>query len=347
MSEPEMTSQERVLKTISFEEPDRVPYFLLLSLHGAKELGLTIREYFSRASNIVEGQRRLHARYGHDCLYGFFHASLEVEAFGGETLFFDDGPPNAGFPPLKIADLESLEPPNPEEHEGLRRVLRAIEGLVEVGRGGVPIVGVAVAPYSLPTMQMGFEAYLDLIYQRTDLLERLLAVNEEFCVAWANAQLAAGATVICYFNPFCSPTIIPPDVAAVGFASSKRTIARINGPTATHFASGIALPVLDQIAETGTAIVGVSCQDDLVELTRESRQRLTVLGNLDGVSMSRWTIDEAEREVRAAIEAAAPGGGFILSDNHGEIPWDVPDEVIETIAESVRTYGRYPIEGAE
>lgn len=37
------------------------------------------------------------------------------------------------------------------------------------------------------------------------------------------------------------------------------------------------------------------------------------------------------------------GGGFILSDNHGEIPWQVPDEVLMAISEAVHKWGRYPL----
>ena len=59
--------------------------------------------------------------------------------------------------------------------------------------------------------------------------------------------------------------------------------------------------------------------------------KLTLLGNLNGVTMRRWTAEQAEAEVKAAIAAAAPGGGFILADNHGEIPFQVPDEVLHAI----------------
>jgi uroporphyrinogen decarboxylase len=67
-----MTSLERVLTTLGQKEPDRVPYFLLLTMHGAKELNLSIEEYFSKAENVFEGQVRLREKYGHDCYYSFF-----------------------------------------------------------------------------------------------------------------------------------------------------------------------------------------------------------------------------------------------------------------------------------
>ncbi len=41
--------------------------------------------------------------------------------------------------------------------------------------------------------------------------------------------------------------------------------------------------------------------------------------------MRRWTLEQAEEEVKKAISQAGTGGGFILSDNHGEIPWQASE----------------------
>ena len=92
------SSLQRVLTTLSHQDPDRVPLFLLLTTHGAKELGLGIREYFSRPEHVAEGQLRLQRKFGHDCLYGFWYAAAELEAWGGSAIFYEDGPPNAGAP---------------------------------------------------------------------------------------------------------------------------------------------------------------------------------------------------------------------------------------------------------
>ena len=75
MKRKEMTSLQRVFCTLGHRQPDRVPFFLLLTMHGARELGLSIKEYFSTAENVVEGQLRMWAKYRHDCLYNFFYAS--------------------------------------------------------------------------------------------------------------------------------------------------------------------------------------------------------------------------------------------------------------------------------
>jgi len=134
-----MNSFERVMTTLGHKEPDRVPVFLFLTLHGAKELKLPLKEYFSTAENVVEGQLKLLGKYNHDCLYPFFYASKEVEAFGGTTIFFEDGPPNAGSPVIKkLEDIDQLTCPNPWESEALKEPLNAIKLLAKAKKAKFP-----------------------------------------------------------------------------------------------------------------------------------------------------------------------------------------------------------------
>ena len=344
-----MTALQRVLTTLGHREPDRVPFFLLATLHPARELGLSIKEYFARTEHVVEGQRRLRARYGHDCLYGLFYAALELEAWGGETIFFDDGPPNAGAPVFRFdGDFERLSPPRVGESKCLIKVLEALIGLRALAGNEVPVIGVVVSPFSLPVMQLGFDRYIELLHEQPARIDQLLRVNEDFCVEWANAQLAAGATALAYFDPVSSPTIVPHDLyGRFGFPSAQRTIARINGPTITHLGSGRGLPIVDLVAQTGTLGLGVSALEDLGALKAACRGHLALLGNLNGVEMRRWTAAQAEEAVKAAIAHAGPGGGFILADNHGEIPWQVPDNVLQAIAAALQRWGRYPLHWVE
>ena len=96
-----MNSLERTFAAVSHQEADRVPLFLLLSLHGAKELQIPIKEYFSKPENVVRAQLRMKEKYQNDCLEASFYAPIEAEAWGGEVIFFDDGPPNSGEPFIK------------------------------------------------------------------------------------------------------------------------------------------------------------------------------------------------------------------------------------------------------
>ena len=346
MSSEEMSSLDRVLCTLGHKEPDRVPFFLLATMHGARELGMTQSEYFSKGENVARGQLKMLEKYGHDCLCNIFYAPLEIEAWGGEVIFREDGPANSGRPFIKNhGDIESLEPPEVANSPELNEVFKATKLLFEAKGGKVPIIGVVMSPFSLPVMQMGFDHYLDLLCDEPELFWRLMKVNQEFCVEWANAQLEAGATAICYFDPMSSSTIIPRELyQETGFKLAKETIARIKGPTATHFASGRCLPIVDDVAQTGTAIIGTSILEDLGDLKKASKGRLTLLGNLNGITMRKWTPAQAEEEVKKAIARGGPGGGFILSDNHGEIPLQVPEETLMAVSRAARKWGRYPLD---
>ncbi|WP_200283466.1 uroporphyrinogen decarboxylase family protein [Rhabdochromatium marinum] len=342
---PVMTSLQRVLTTLGQSEPDRVPLFLLLTMHGARELGLSIHDYFADPQHVIEGQWRMRLKYRNDCYYAFFYAAIETKAWGAEVIYLDNGPPNCGGP--LVRDLESirqLQPPRVAESPDLRRVLDAIAGL-RARDGATPIIGVVMAPFSLPVMQLGFERYLTLLYEHPELFDHLMRLNEVFCVDWANAQLKAGATAICYFDPVSSQTISrPEDFRRRGKVIATRTIAQIQGPVAMHFASGRCVRIIEDLPATGAAVIGVSADDDLGQLKRAAAGQLTLLGNLNGIAMRTWDTAAAEQAVKQAIAAAGPGGGFILSDNHGEIPFQVPEETLLAIADAVERWGRYPLD---
>ena len=345
MNKERMTSMQRVLTALEHREPDRVPLLLPLTMHGARELGLSIKDYFSKAENVIEGQIRLQKKYGHDAYTGFFYGPAEIEAFGGEVIFVDDGPPNSGEPLINsFTELDQITVPDISKVPVLQEILKTIQALTEKANGDIPVLGVVVSPFSLPVMQLGFEAYLELIYHNRELFWQLIGVNESFAVKWGNAQLKAGATALAYFDPLASPTIIPRDIyLETGWLIAKRTIAKLNGPTATHLASGRTLPVIDDLAKTGTGAVGVGSSEALSEVKQACKGKLGLIGNLNGLEMHRWDKKEIFSRVKEALDGAARGGGFILSDSHGEIPWQVNDEQLTAISSAVQEHGTYPI----
>ena len=80
---------------------------------------------------------------------------------------------------------------------------------------------------------------------------------------------------------------------------------------------------------------------DLAEIKRLYGQKLALMGNLHTTEvMLLGTQTDVERAARAAIDAAAAGGGFILStgDQCGR---DTPEANIFKLIEVARTYGRY------
>ena len=340
-----MNSMERVMAAISHQEPDRIPIFHLFSHYGAKELNLSIKKYFKKPENVVKAQVLMREKYSNDCFYTFYYAPIEIEAFGGEVVYIKEGPPNSGEPLIReINEIKELDIPKIENSKGLQKVLETTRSLKRIGGDEIPIIGVVMSPFSLPVMQMGFEKYLELMYFRKEEFNLLMQINQEFCINWANAQLKSGATAICYFDPLASPTIIEREkYLQTGYKIAKNTISKINGAVATHLASGRALSVVDDIASTGSAVIGFSSEDNITKIKEKAKDKICLLGNLNGLEMASWSKQKAQSEVKKLIDFGAKDGGLIISDNHGEIPWQVPEDILLEITQTVIEYGKYPI----
>lgn len=337
-----ITSMERTMKALSFKEPDRVPLFFLFSMYGAKEACISIKDYFDNPDIVVKTQIYMQEKYCSDCYNAASYAAIEFEAFGGEVIFSEDGPPNAGKPIFSnFQDILSFSPPKVKQTKCLTKTLEIINKL-KAHSDAVPIIGTVVSPFSQPVMQMGFDKYLDLIYDEPQLFIELMKRNEDFCVEWANAQLEAGATVIGYFDPVSSTSIIPKEVyLKTGFEVAKRTVSMIKGPTATHFASGNCLGIIDDVSKTGTTAIGVSSKEDIAQIKEKCYGKLSVIGNLNGIEMCNWSTSDAENAVKEIIKKASKGGGLVIADNHGEIPYQVKEETLLAIAEAINKWGQY------
>jgi uroporphyrinogen decarboxylase len=343
-----ITPAARLAAALEHREADRVPFFLPATLHGARFLGVSLPRYLESEALVVEGQVRLLELVGHDAVSSFLCAAAEVEAFGGEVHLFPDGPPNAGEPPLRsVQALERLAPPEPDASPMLRRSLAITAALRQRVGDELPVLAGAVGPLSLPAMQVGLGRWFELLQDAPEVAERLLRVNEAWCVRLANAFLAAGASAVALSEPLASPAMIPlARYRAVGLPALRRTIAAIHGPVAVSTACAACGGVAADLAEAGAAAVGLAASDDLAAAKRALRGRAAVMGNLNGLAMRHWSDADADAAVRAAIAAAGAGGGFVLSEHHGEVPFHVPDRVLRAVGDAVRRWGRYPLAGA-
>ena len=343
--EKKYTSMERVLTTMNMGEPDKVPLFLMCTHYCAKFLDMSVKDYFSKPINVAKGQLELLKKFNNDCLNPLYSAAHEYAAFGSEVIYCEEGPPNAGEPIIKnFDDILKLQLPDVKNSKVLGNCLETISILrSEVGIQ-VPITGSVLSPFSLPILQLGFSKYIELIYEKPELLEHLIKINEMFCTEWANLQLKAGATFITYVDSTSVPSIIPKSIyLKTGFPSAKRTIPTIKSDVAIATSSASSVSILEEILETGIKAVLVSHTDDLALVKKKVNKRATLLGNLNGIEMCKWNRAEAESNVKDAIRKAGAGGGFIICDSLGDIPYQVSEDILFEISESVNKWGRYPL----
>lgn len=341
-SSPAMTSFERLSAVLRRKTPDRVPVVLVSSTHGAKELGLSVRDYFSRPEYLAEGETRFVERVGHDNVNAFYYFGREAEAFGAEIIFAGDAPPVVSAPILRdLAAIDTLEAPDPATSPPLKAVLEATQLLANRAKGRWFVIARALGPHSLPILLLGIERWLELLlFGNRGRYQRMLDVAAQFSVAWSRALLAAGADVVALVEPMASTTMLTKEqVEGVVFPSLKRVINEIGGPVIL-WSLGSIHEVAHLVPDLGVVAVSTDPNDDIADVKHRVGDRLIVLGGLNDLGMLSWTPDEAREEARRAIERGAPGGRFILSHQY-EIPSTVEYDVLKAIVDAAAEWGRY------
>ena len=83
---------------------------------------------------------------------------------------------------------------------------------------------------------------------------------------------------------------------------------------------------------------------DSVELKQEFGDALSFSGGVSAQDvLSLRGVDEVKAEVKRALAAFAPGGGYILSPAHPSLQVDTPTENIIALYETGLEFGEYPI----
>ncbi|MHA1887226.1 MAG: uroporphyrinogen decarboxylase family protein [Promethearchaeota archaeon] len=330
-----MNSMERIFAAVQWQEVDRLPFILNLTHHGAKVLNLSIREYYSKAEYMVEGQIKLWKKYQDDVVIGISYFASEFKAWGGDVKFFLDGPPNSMRPNLTTPEaIFAAKPPQIDDIPEFTETLKTIRHLKEYFGDKVPIIGGIISPFSFPIMQMGFNKYIELLYQDRNTFNELMKKNMEHAVNWANRQLEAGATMIVYFDPMGSAEMIPPSLyLETGYQIAKRTVAQIKGPVVYHFASSSSQKNLPKLIELPIKGTSISNKDNITECLKIMDKKAALLGNLSGIQLIHTTPNQVIDKLKKIVNNVTPKTGFIVSDHHGEIPYFVSDEILTIISQ--------------
>jgi len=340
------TGMDRLTAALQGKPCDRIPVFCNLIDQGARELGLSIEDYFADGAHVAEAQVRMRAKYGHDNVWSLFYVGKEAELLGcKEVLYATDGPPNvADFVIREPADVETLEvPADLESHPAFAEQKKCLQLLEDEVGGRYPICAYITSTMSLPIMLMGMEKWLEmLLIGPAEVCDLLLEKCFDFFVKEMTAFRHAGADVLVYSNPFGSTDTIPlkyfvetclpwiqREIAAVGDAGMVYYcgMSRFNRVIDT---------VMDQ---TPLRIFYISPLDDLGEAKQIIGDRGLTCGVVNDIQLLEWSPEKVRREVKRLIEVGRPGGHFLFGT--GVMPYNIPEVNIRAMLAAAFEYGRY------
>jgi uroporphyrinogen-III decarboxylase len=341
-----ITGMERLVAAINGDLSDRIPVFCNLIDQGAKELGMSIEQYFSSGEHVAEAQLRMREKYGYDNLWSLFYVGKEAELFGCQKIRFSkSGPPNVeDYVIKKLDDIARLQVPDDmTAHPAFAEELACLKILRREAGGSYPVCAYISSSMTLPAMLMGMEKWFELLFLGPfDLRDELLARCHEFFVKEVKAYRDNGADVLVYSNPFGSTDTvsmkffleqslpwIEKDIAAVGTAGMVYYCgtSRFNR-------------VIDIVLErTGLGVYYLSPLDDLAEGKRIIAKRGLTCGVINDIKLIDWDRETIRNEVKRMIGAGMPGGKFLFGT--GVMPYGIPEENIRTMLAAAYEFGSY------
>jgi len=229
------------------------------------------------------------------------------------------------------------------------------EALAGVGEKGLvtPLVGELYTSFLGTVREGGIAQTLLDLFDYPDDARRLRDRYIEYVSELTRVVLErTGAQAIFVNSNYSGPPIVSP---AVYREWDKPVLAAVSAVCHKHGAPlhlhqhGYTAMLLEDLIEAGVDIVCPLLAppqgdiSDLAELKRRFGSRIALKGHVDPIAvLLRQSPREVEAEVIRCINAAAPGGGYILGTADSTV-LDTPFENLHAFVEAGRRHGFYPL----
>ena len=349
----EMTSFERILKTVFHEEPDRVPLMLMALTICATTAGVNnVYDYATNGKVLARGQLNFQKKYGTDVLVAMSDVASVADCFGCESKFYD------GYQTPVIGkhfvndwrDWAKLKLVDPTKDGRIPPLLEACKIMKDAVGESIPVIGYAPSPITCATWIEDMAGVLKDIKRHPEELKKGLESIAESCLRIGQAFVDAGADALFMGVTRCTREILteqqyeefgkPYDLHVLnGLTNSGK-------PLMLHVCGNF--PMLELLVED-YPVVGINWWDrgngiiGLKEFKEKYGDKVTLIGGLDQTrEMLSGTPAEVDAQTKDAVQQAARGGGFILCTGC-ELGANSPPENILAAADAIRKYGQYPI----
>jgi uroporphyrinogen decarboxylase len=273
-----------------------------------------------------------------------FSDILTVPDAMGLGLYFAEGEgPRFERPVRDEAAVAKLAVPDPGAE--LRYVTDAVSTIRRALAGRVPLIGFSGSPWTLACYMVegggsdDFRLVKTMLYQRPDLLHRILEVNAAAVAAYLNAQIEAGAQAVMIFDSW-GGALADGAFQAFSLAYTERVLRGLKseGVPVIVFTKGGGL-WLEDIAATGCDAVGVDWTVNLGRARQRIGARCALQGNLDPMVLmaSPQQVQAEAVRVLESFGAPAPGFGHVFNLGHG-ISQHTPPESVSALVEAVHRH---------
>jgi uroporphyrinogen decarboxylase len=340
----ELTSEERVLRVLQRQEPDRVPHFEWLVDRKVRAVllpGSNDHNEFAVCMDhdavLVDlsfqkqpaGPGRWRSEWGYVTQKTDEEHGIEVES-----------------PIQTMDDFERYAAPDvrsPWRYELLERAIQKYQGKAVI----VHLNDV----FSLPRYWMGMENLLMSIALEPELVRSLVDLSVDLNIAMAQEVVRRGVKIVYTGDDYAGnlgPLMSPRHFRSLFYPGLCRVMAGFKelGLYVIKHTDGNLWPIIDMIVDSG-----IDCLDpidplagmDLSEVKAKFGHRIALKGNVDCSNLLTFGAPEEVFEATCtALRQGAPGGGFILSSSNS-IHSAVKPENYQAMLDAWKEYRQYPI----
>ncbi|MFQ5642222.1 MAG: uroporphyrinogen decarboxylase [Thiogranum sp.] len=278
-----------------------------------------------------------------------FSDILTIPDAMGLGLYFAEGEgPRFERPVRDEKQIEALGVPDPETE--LRYVMDAVRTIRRELDGRVPLIGFSGSPWTLATYMVegssskDFPTIKAMLYERPELLSKLLDTISRSVALYLNAQIEAGAQTVMIFDTW-GGALTPGDYCRFSLRPMERIIRTLRREN-----DGRKVPVilftknggqwLEAMTDTGADALGLDWTTDLADARRRVGEQVALQGNLDP-SVLYAAPKTIREQVSKVLASFGKGDGHVFNLGHGIHPGIHPEHagaMVEAVHDLSRKY---------
>ncbi len=331
-----MNSYQRFQQRLAGEAVDRPPNFDIFMTFAASYIGQPLSSYYQDYRVLVDANLAMVENFDIDILQAISDPYRETYDFGAEIEFPDDDLPLSHVPLLaEYDDLKKLKRPDPYTGKRMNDRLEAIRTFREQAGGEVPIMGwVEGALAEAADLRGVSEVMFDLV-KNPAWVEELLEITVDVAIAFARAQVEAGADIIGLGDAVGS-LISPAMYRKFALPYEQRIFDAVHemGAVARLHICGKTGKIVGDMVDSGADIIDLDWMVGWETATAQYGDRIAFCGNFDPVSvMLQGTPDEV---AAATVHCMVTGGSRSFSGAGCEIPRSTPHENLRAQARALQ-----------
>jgi MtaA/CmuA family methyltransferase len=334
-----LNSYERVTNRLRGEPVDRPPNFDIMMTFAARYIGQPLSRYYQDYRVLGDANLAVQEGFDLDVVQTISDPYRETADFGAEIIFPENDLPICRQPLLADpAVLGRLKAPRPDTGRRMSDRVAAARHLRERLGGQVPIMGWVEGALAEAADLRGVTALLTDLYDRPEWVLDLLEVCVEVEIAFARAQIEAGADIIGLGDAIASQ-VGPEMYARFALPYEQRIFAAVHemGAVTRLHICGNTTRLLPLMARSGADIIDLEWMVDLQQAAQTFGEYPATCGNFDPVAIMLQAKPERVRE--AVLESLRLGGARNFSAASCEIPAGTPHENLRAQARALRGYG--------